>query len=193
MLSATKNPGTPGKLSPTVTIKMEPAYSEGLTLAKGQGCQRCCNQTASHDLPAPFEVQNDRGDWLPAIGSMQPDGTVLVVPAGAARKVGHDWLFGVRYAMIDEPQCVLYNSASIPALPFQLPVPWPTHHTEDDTGRREYWHTQPLNLDGARGEVKLESHVWHHVRDTYNTQWVARPDLGPQIGNSSAQPESQSM
>ena len=25
------------------------------------------------------------------------------------------------------------------------------------------------------------------------TQWVAKPDLGPQIGNAAAQPESQSM
>ncbi len=35
-----------------------------------------------------------------------------------------DWLVGVRYAMIDEPQCALYSSASLPALPFELPVPW---------------------------------------------------------------------
>ena len=69
-------------------------------------------------------MQNDRGVWLAAIGSMQPDGTVLVLPAGHARTVGHDWLFGVRFAMLDEPQCVLYNSASLPALPFELPVPW---------------------------------------------------------------------
>ncbi len=43
---------------------------------------------------------------------------------GHARAVGTDWISAVRYAMIDEPQCVLYNSASLPALPFQLPVPW---------------------------------------------------------------------
>ena len=124
VLSTTKSPALPGKLSPTVTIHMDPAHSEGMVLAPGQGCERCCNQTASDKQPAPFQVQNDRGEWLPAIGTMQKDRSVLVVPAGSARTVGHDWLFGVRYAMIDEPQCVLYNSASLPALPFQLPVPW---------------------------------------------------------------------
>ena len=61
---------------------------------------------------------------LPAVGSMNEDGSVEVVPAGHARTVASDWLSAVRYAMIDEPQCVLYNSASLPALPFQLPVPW---------------------------------------------------------------------
>ena len=103
---------------------MDPAYSQGLVLAPGQGCERCCNQSAAHDMPVPFQVMNDRGDWLDAIGSMQPDGTVLVVPAGSARRVGHDWLFGVRYAMLDEPQCVLYSGYELPALPFQLPVTW---------------------------------------------------------------------
>ena len=55
---------------------------------------------------------------------MNKDGTVDVVPTGRARTVANDWLAAVRYAMIDEPQCVLYNAASLPALPFQLPVPW---------------------------------------------------------------------
>jgi hypothetical protein len=122
VLSAAKNPA--GKLSPTVTLKMAPAHSVGLKLVPGQGCARCCNQTATPDLPAPFQIQSDRGEWLPAIGSMAADGTVLVVPAGSARAVNHDWVRGVRYAMLDEPECVLYNSADLPALPFELPVPW---------------------------------------------------------------------
>jgi hypothetical protein len=50
--------------------------------------------------------------------------SVSVVPAGHARSVANPWLVGVRYAMIDEPQCVLYNSDSLPALPFELPTPW---------------------------------------------------------------------
>ena len=52
-----------------MTIHMDPAHSNGLVLAPWQGCERCCNQTASSKLPAPFQVQNDRGDWLAAIGS----------------------------------------------------------------------------------------------------------------------------
>ena len=52
-----------------MTIHMDPAHSQGLVLAPGQGCERCCNQTASSKLPAPFQVQNDRGDWLAATGS----------------------------------------------------------------------------------------------------------------------------
>ena len=54
---------------------------------------------------------------MPAVGSMNEDGSVEVVPAGHARTVASDWLSAVRYAMIDETQCVLYNSASLPALP----------------------------------------------------------------------------
>ena len=41
-----------------------------------------------------------------------------------AISVANDWVAAVRYAMIDEPQCVLYNDHSLPALPFELPVPW---------------------------------------------------------------------
>ena len=119
-----KNPAEPGKLSPTVNITMDSTHARGLQLSPGQGCDRCCNQTADPGKKTVFEVQNDRGDWLPAHGSLTADGIVQVVPVGPARHVGHDWLFGVRYAMLDEPQCVLYNSAQLPALPFQLPVPW---------------------------------------------------------------------
>ena len=76
-----------------------------------------------------FEVANRRGIWLPAIGSVEsvaPDGTatVLVAPQGHAATVSNNWLASVRYAMLDEPECVLYSAASLPALPFELPVPW---------------------------------------------------------------------
>ena len=76
-----------------------------------------------------FEVANRRGIWLPAIGTVESvaangTATVLVTPQGHAAVVSNDWLASVRYAMVDEPQCVLYSSGSLPALPFQLPVPW---------------------------------------------------------------------
>ena len=32
-----------------------------------------------------------RGIWLPAVGSMNEDGTVEVTPAGHARTVSNDW------------------------------------------------------------------------------------------------------
>ena len=115
---------TPPKdgLSPTATLVLD--HANGLSLSPGQGCVQCCNQTAVLNKVAVFEVSNRRGIWLPAVGSLRLDGSVEVVPAGHARTVSSDWLAGVRYAMIDEPQCVLYNSASLPALPFQLPAPW---------------------------------------------------------------------
>jgi hypothetical protein len=80
-------------------------------------------------LIAVFEVANRRGIWLPAIGSVESVGpgdtaTVLVTPQGHAATVSNDWLAAVRYAMLDEPECALYNAASLPALPFELPVPW---------------------------------------------------------------------
>ena len=76
-----------------------------------------------------FELANHKGVWLPAIGrieSLAADGTatVLVTPQGHAARVSNNWVSAVRYAMRDVPQCVLYNSADIPALPFELPTPW---------------------------------------------------------------------
>lgn len=76
-----------------------------------------------------FEVANRKGIWLPATGSVKSlsaDGTatVLVTPQGHAATVSSNWLASVRYAMVDEPECVLYSAASLPALPFELPVPW---------------------------------------------------------------------
>ena len=126
VVSIKKTPFSAGR-SPTVTITMD--HAKGISLSPGQGCVQCCNQTADplrgSRGAAVFEVANRRGVWLPAIGRMTPDGhTVEVVPAGHAGTVANDWLAAVRYAMIDEPQCVLYNSASLPALPLQLPVPW---------------------------------------------------------------------
>ena len=126
--AATVTPAS-GGLSPTVTLRF--AAAAGLTLGPGQGCVQCCNQTAKSDWPgvlrpgAVFELANRRGVWLPAVGQLLPGGGgVLVSPAGHARNVSNDWVAAVRYAMIDEPQCVLYNGERLPALPFELPVPW---------------------------------------------------------------------
>ena len=93
-----KTPFSAGR-SPTVTLNLD--HAKGLNLSPGQGCVQCCNQTAVVEggavkmKTAVFEVANRRGDWLPAIGSMNADGTVEVVPAGHARSVANDWLVAV--------------------------------------------------------------------------------------------------
>ena len=107
------SPVKPDGTSATVCL----AVLQTATSVKGSG------------LIAVFEVANRKGIWIPAMGSVESvsaDGiaTVLVTPQGHAASVSNDWLASVRYAMVDEPQCVLYSAASLPALPFELPVPW---------------------------------------------------------------------
>ena len=74
-----------------------------------------------------FEVANRRGDWLPAVGGVDmSSGTARVTPKTTVTCESPDacWLAAVRYAVMDVPQCALYNAAEIPASQFELPVPW---------------------------------------------------------------------
>jgi len=111
------------------------AHAGGLALQPAQGCFHCCNQTS--EPPATrvvgageylFEVANRRGDWLPAVGKQvdETQGTIKVVPNTnvTCTSPSQCWLAAVRYAVMDVPQCALYNSAQLPAGQFQLPVPW---------------------------------------------------------------------
>jgi hypothetical protein len=66
-------------------------------------------------------VSNHKGVWLPATGAMVNKTTVEITPVTA---VPGEWVSGVRYQVIDVPQCALYNAAGLPALPFELPLPW---------------------------------------------------------------------
>ena len=45
-------------------------------------------------------------------------------PASSTSDHGWKW---VRYAVLDIPQCVLYNRAMLPAMPFELPGAWRQH------------------------------------------------------------------
>ena len=101
----------------------------GLTLRGAQGCFHCCNQTSPGPMESTrkdyaFEVANRKGDWLPATGEVQPDGTLVVTPHSPVTSNG--WLSAVRYAVMDIPQCILYNDAEIPASAFEFPVPYDT-------------------------------------------------------------------
>lgn len=103
----------------------------GLSLLPAQGCVGCCNQSREAlrepSTPFLFEVMNRAGNWLPAIGSVSGQQTVDIVPlnnvtceAGHSRNNSLCWLSGVRSAVLDIPQCALYNEAGLPAAPFEF-------------------------------------------------------------------------
>jgi hypothetical protein len=71
-----------------------------------------------------FEVSNKHGVWLPATGSVAKNGSVMVVPKSNVTAQGGHWLSGVRFGVMDIPQCVLYNNGQFPAVPFEFPVPY---------------------------------------------------------------------
>jgi hypothetical protein len=64
---------------------------------------------------------------LKAVGG-KPDpvtGTIKVVPHTTVPCTPQQcWLAAVRYAVVDVPQCALYNAAELPAGQFDFPVPW---------------------------------------------------------------------
>ena len=117
----------------TPYVELSFNHADGLALLPAQGCFHCCNQTSPPPAKAVgagewlFEVANHAGNWLPAVGSAVAGlGRVRVTPMTTVpcKSPGACWLAGVRYAVIDVPQCALYNTASLPASQFELPVPW---------------------------------------------------------------------
>lgn len=108
-------------------------HAKGLVLRGAQRCFHCCNQTSpplgqvGHGEYL-FEVANRRGVWLPAVGELLDPalGTVKVTPTSPVpcAAPASCWLTAVRYAVLDVPQCALYNEAEFPAGQFELPVPW---------------------------------------------------------------------
>lgn len=102
---------------PRVLLTM--THADGLVLAPAQGCVQCCEQKGYL-----FKVANQKGIWFPAIGDVlktNPTATVVVVPLS---NVTISSIIAVQFAVQDVPQCALYNSAQLPAVPFSLPVPW---------------------------------------------------------------------
>jgi hypothetical protein len=104
-------------------------HAAGLALLPAQGCYAfcCAGQNESAGLEnLVFQVANHKGVWLPAAGAVAPDGATLVVTPFSPVTCGATfcWLASVRYAVVDVPECALYNEAMLPALPFELPVPW---------------------------------------------------------------------
>ena len=69
----------------------------------------------------PFRVSNHKGMWLPATGAVVNETTVVVTPVTT---VPGGWMSGVQYQAVAVPQCALYNTVGLPALPFELPLPW---------------------------------------------------------------------
>jgi hypothetical protein len=128
------------KTDPTTHMpyaKVTFAHAGGLALLPAQGCFHCCNQTAAPPKGQVgsgewlFEVANRRGEWLPAIGGQvdPATGTMRVTPltnvtCPMPKGSSSCWLAAVRYAVVDVPQCAIYNTAELPASQFELPVPW---------------------------------------------------------------------
>jgi hypothetical protein len=102
-------------------------HAAGLALLPAQGCMQCCNQSnrRSPSDPFVFQVANRKGVLLQAVGSVasSPDGPIVLVKP--TTNVTGSWLASVQFGVLDIPQCVLYNSAELPAVPFEFPVPWP--------------------------------------------------------------------
>ena len=106
------------------SVEVRMAHAAGLELRGGQGCVLCCDQATPPERGDAymFEFFDDaRGEWLAATGSVLANGSVLVRPhANAAGRSAS----AVRYGVTDIPQCVLYNAAELPAVPFAFPVPY---------------------------------------------------------------------
>jgi hypothetical protein len=110
------------------------AHAGGLALRGAQRCFHCCDQAATPPVGQVghgeylFEVANRKGVWMPAAGgSVDPvSGTIKVFPntTVTCKSAESCWLAAVRYAVLDVPQCALYNAADLPASQFELPVPW---------------------------------------------------------------------
>lgn len=109
---------------PYASIQMSQAA--GLELAPAQGCVQCCDQDKLlyEGQRHLFEVANRRGTWLPAVGTVSGRGDLTRVIVRAKTNVTGDWLKAVRFAVMDIPQCVLYNYLELAAAPFSFPVPW---------------------------------------------------------------------
>ena len=113
---------------PHVHIAM--GHAAGLALRPAQGCIQCCNNTPrTRTTPYLFEVANRKGRWLAAAGAVlqTAEGPIVeVTPLTNVTCARADdcWVSAVRYAVLDIPQCALYNTAELPAAPFQFPVPW---------------------------------------------------------------------
>merc|ERR1712130_562955 len=121
---------------PKVMLTM--GHADGLFIGPAQGCVQCCEQPQIMELNPKykyqqllinnghlFEVSNRKGIWFPAVGAIlmtkKSPPTVIVTPVS---NVTGPWISAVRFAVQDIPQCALYNSAQLPAVPFSLPVPW---------------------------------------------------------------------
>ena len=87
----------------------------------------CCNAQAAGSDPEPgnlFDIRKYANTWVPAMAELDGGTGLVVVPRDASnQRFADDWT-GVRYARQDEPQCVMYNLAGLPALPFEFNVPF---------------------------------------------------------------------
>ena len=96
-------------------------YAEGLSIQGAQSCVSCCQQEDAFQL----EVTSA---GAPAAGRRLVNATATVVSGDTIAFVPRETLeagssiTAVRYALLDIPQCVIYNSAGLPANPFVLPV-----------------------------------------------------------------------
>lgn len=93
-------------------------YAEGLFLEGAQSCVECCQQHDAFQL----EIVTGNGErrLVNATAAVSGTNMVTVTPQGAVAT--GSTIVAVRYAVIDVPQCVIYNSAGIPSNPFVLSV-----------------------------------------------------------------------
>lgn len=93
-------------------------FVEGLALAPAQGCVACCQQQDAFQL----EITDSNGaQRLLNASATVTDADTITVVARQALTAGSS-VVAVRYAVLDVPQCAIYNSAGLPANPFILPV-----------------------------------------------------------------------
>eukprot|EP00041_Stephanoeca_diplocostata_P008664 m.128265 g.128265 ORF g.128265 m.128265 type:complete len:632 (+) comp17425_c0_seq2:22-1917(+) len=90
-----------------------------LRIGQSYGSRVGCTSSTS-----PFEVANHRGVWLPATAAVRTMASASRVVVTPLSPVAGPWVAAVRYNVKDIVDCVLYNAHGLPALPFQVPLPW---------------------------------------------------------------------
>jgi hypothetical protein len=93
-------------------------YAEGLFLEGAQSCVECCQQRDAFQL----EIVTGNGEKRLVNASAAVTGTSMVTVTPQEALTTGSTIVAVRYAVIDVPQCVIYNSAGMPSNPFVLSV-----------------------------------------------------------------------
>lgn len=104
-----------------VSIQVNVSFGVGMHWNGTTQCSTCCGTVAY-----PMRVLVSSGTWKyvnPGDVSFSPDGRSMLIQGRWAPGWGPFEPLEIRYAWEDFPQCAIYNSAGLPAPPFNLTIP----------------------------------------------------------------------